>query len=133
MQLIRKINDDLAIAGQIDVTQLTQITQDGFHAVLNLRSPQEPGFIADEQLKAEGLGLEYVNIPLDIEQINDQITILILQRISNLPKPILVHCDNAVRSAAIALMHIATRQGATLEEAFKQAKQLGLFGVLTQV
>lgn len=133
MQLIRKINDDLAIAGQIDVTQLTQITQDGFHAVLNLRSPQEPGFIADEQLKAEGLGLEYVNIPLDIEQINDQITTLILQRISNLPKPILVHCDNAVRSAAIALMHIATRQGATLEEAFKQAKQLGLFGVLTQV
>lgn len=133
MQLIRKINDDLAIAGQIDVTQLTQITQDGFHSVLNLRLPQEPGFIADEQLKAEGLGLEYVNIPLDIEQINDQITTLILQRISNLPKPILVHCDNAVRSAAIALMHIATRQGATLEEAFKQAKQLGLFGVLTQV
>lgn len=133
MQLIRKINDDLAIAGQIDVTQLPQVTQDGFHSVLNLRSPQEPGFIADEQQKAEVLGLEYVNIPLDIEQINDQITILILQRISNLPKPVLVHCDNAVRSAAIALMHIATRQGATLEEAFKQAKQLGLFGVLTQV
>lgn len=59
MQLIRKINHDLAIAGQIDLEQLPQI---------------------------------------------------VLQEIRCLPKPVLVHCDNAIRSAAIALMHIATYQ-----------------------
>jgi len=48
---------------------------------------------------------------------------------NKLPKPALVHCDSVMRAAAIVLMHIATRQ-ATLRQAFKQAEQLGLFGIV---
>jgi uncharacterized protein (TIGR01244 family) len=132
MQTIRKINDDLAIAGQIELEQLTQLVEDGFKSILNLRNPQEKGFLPEEQATAEALQLNYVNLPFEIEFVSDQTSTQVLQSISRLPKPILVHCDNAVRAAAIALMHIATRQGATLEEAFHQAKQLGLFSVLTQ-
>ncbi len=132
MQTIRKINDDLAISGQIDLEQLPQLAQDGFRAVLNLRSPYEKGFLSMEQEQAEQLHLQYINIPFEVDLINDQLATQILQQLKQLPKPVLVHCDNAVRSAAIALMHIATRQGATLDEAFWQAKQLGLFTVLSQ-
>ncbi len=132
MQTIRKINDDLAIAGQIDLEQLQQIAQDGFKSILNLRSPAELGFLPDEQPKAELLGIDYVNLPFEAELITDQTATHVLQQINQLPKPVLVHCDNAVRAAAIALMHIATRQGATLEQAFKQANQLGLFAVFSQ-
>jgi uncharacterized protein (TIGR01244 family) len=127
MQLIRKINDDLAIAGQIDLEQLPQIVQAGFRSVLNLRSPQEIGFLSNEQQNAESWQLEYVNAPFEIEFLDDGVTTQILQEIRRLPKPVLVHCDNAIRSAAIALMHIATYQGATLDQAFNQAQQLGLF------
>lgn len=132
MQTIRKINEDLAIAGQIDLAQLALIAEEGYQSVLNLRSPQETGFLGEEQQKVELLGLQYVNLPFDLELISDQSANRVLQQIHRLPKPILVHCDTAIRSAAIALIHIATRQGATLEQAFKQAKNLGLFGVLTQ-
>jgi len=48
---------------------------------------------------------------------------------NKLPKPALVHCDSVMRAAAHMLMHIATRQ-ATLRQAFKQAEQLGLFGIV---
>ena len=132
MQTIRKINDDLAISGQIDLEQLPQLAQEGFRAILNLRSPQEKGFLSAEQQCVECMHLQYVNIPFEVDLISDQVASHILQQMKQLPKPVLVHCDNAVRAAAIALMHIATRQGATLDEAFWQAKQLGLFTVLSQ-
>lgn len=132
METIRKINDDLAISGQITIEQLPQIAEDGFKSILNLRSTDEPGVLLDEESKAEQLGLDYTNLPFKVETVSDETIIRVLQQIHRLPKPVLVHCDNAIRAAAISLMYISTRQGATLEEAFSQANRLGLFGVLSQ-
>lgn len=131
MQTIRKINDELSISGQIALDQLSQIAQE-FQSILNLRSSEESDFLAAEQHRAELAGLHYANVPFETDFVTDQAATTVLQQLSQLPKPVLVHCDNAIRAAAIALMYIATRQGATLEQAFKQAKQLGLFNVLTQ-
>lgn len=130
MEAIRKINDELTIAGQVTPEQLQQVAQEGFKSVLNLRSPDEEGFLSNEQQQAEALGLYYVNIPVNFEAINDEIAARVLMQTNKLPKPALVHCDSAMRAAAIVLMHIATRQGATLRQAFKQAEQLGLFGIV---
>jgi protein tyrosine phosphatase (PTP) superfamily phosphohydrolase (DUF442 family) len=132
MQTIRKINDELAIAGQINPEQFVQLVEGDFRSILNLRSPGEAGFLVDEPDKATALSLHYVNLPFDVDSMSDEAVTRILQQIQILPKPVLVHCDNAIRSAAIALMYIATRQGATLEQAFQQARRLGLFnGVRT--
>ncbi|WP_306557707.1 beta-lactamase hydrolase domain-containing protein [Nostoc sp. 'Peltigera malacea cyanobiont' DB3992] len=64
MNIVRKINDNLAIAGQITLDQLGQIADEGYKSVLNLRLPDEIGLLANEQEKTELLGLYYVNIPL---------------------------------------------------------------------
>ena len=131
MNTIRKINDDLAIAGQITSEQLQQIVQEGFKSVLNLRSPNEEGFLINEQQQLEALGLYYLNVPVKLEAINDEEVAQVLQKIDELTKPALVHCNNAIRAAAIVLMHIATQQGVSLSQAFKQAERLGLFGRVT--
>ncbi|MBD1920983.1 hypothetical protein H6F77_07765 [Microcoleus sp. FACHB-831] len=131
MKTIRKINDDLAIAGQLTSDQLPQITQQGFKSVVNLRSPDEEGFLSNEQQEIEALGLYYINVPIKVEGINDEVAAQVLQKIDELSKPALVHCNNSMRSAAIALMHIATHQGVSLGQAFTQAEQLGLFGTNT--
>jgi len=131
MMTIRKINDDLAIAGQLTSDQLQQITQQGFKSVVNLRSPDEEGFVSNEQQQIEALGLYYINVPIKVEGINDRVAAQVLQKIDELSKPTLVHCNNSMRSAAIALMHIATHQGVSLGQAFNQAEQLGLFGTNT--
>lgn len=129
MNQIRKINDELAIAGQVTLEQLQQITQEGFKSVLNLRSPDEQCFLNNEQQQAEELGLYYANIPVKVDAINDEIATQVLKQIQKLPKPALVHCDSAMRSAVLVLIHIATGQGVTLQQAFKQAEQLGLLVV----
>lgn len=131
MDTVRKINDELAIAGQVRLEQLPEIAQAGFKSVLNLRSPDEAGFLNNEQQQAEVLGLSYINIPVEPEGINDESVTQLFNQINKLPKPVLVHCDSAMRAAAIVLLHIAVRQGATLKQAFNQAEKLGLFAINT--
>lgn len=127
MQPIRKINNQLTIAPQLTLEQLKQIAQEDFKSVLNLRSPDETGFLSSEQQEAESLGLFYLNIPVNLEAINNDVITEVLKQINQLPKPILVHCDSAIRAAALVLIYIDTQQGATLEQACNKAKQLGLF------
>ncbi|WP_375495484.1 hypothetical protein [uncultured Nostoc sp.] len=53
MNIIRKINDELAIAGQITLDQLQQIGDEGYRSVVNLRLSDETGFLVNEQEKTE--------------------------------------------------------------------------------
>ncbi len=121
--VIRNINEELAIAGQIALNQLRQIARAGYQTVLNLRSPHEDGFLESEQSLAELLGLRYIHIPTQVLAFDLELARQILQHIAELPKPILLHCDTGARSAAIAAMHVTVQQGTPLEQAFERAIQ----------
>jgi uncharacterized protein (TIGR01244 family) len=134
METIRKITHDLAIAGQIGPDQLKQIAQEGFKSVLNLQTPDEIGFLINEQQQVEDLGLCYVHMPIALDNINhNDLTTQVLQQMAALAKPILVHCSSDVRAAAMVLMYIATRQGVPLDQALQQAEKLGLFKKVSHV
>lgn len=126
MDLVRKINNELSVAGQIYPEQFPRLVADGYKSILNLRSPDELGWLDDEQNKLEFLGLRYLNLPIKVEEINHQTTIQVLQTVNELPKPTLIHCDNSIRSAVIALLYIATKQGITFEKAIELTVNLGL-------
>ncbi|WP_414754788.1 hypothetical protein [Anabaena sp. CCY 9910] len=126
MDTVRKINNELAIAGQITPDQFQKITEDGYKSVLNLRSPDERGLLDNEQEKLEFLGIRYINFPMKFEEINNRTTLQILQTISELPKPLLIHCDNSIRSSVLALLYVATKQGITFEKALELSSNLGL-------
>jgi uncharacterized protein (TIGR01244 family) len=119
--VISKINEELAIAGQIALNQLRHVAREGYQTVLNLRSPHEDGFLESEQFLAELLGLRYIHIPTQFQAFDLNLVRQILEHIAELPKPILLHCDSGIRSAAIAFMHVTVQQGAPLEQAFEQA------------
>ncbi|QSJ18035.1 hypothetical protein JYQ62_04080 [Nostoc sp. UHCC 0702] len=126
MNTIRKINNELAIAGQITPDQLQEIADDGYKSVLNLRLQNENGILDSEQDEIELLGLYYINFPINIAEINPQLASQLFQAITQLPKPTLIHCDNSIRSAAIVLLYISTKQGITFENAFQKTVKLGL-------
>jgi uncharacterized protein (TIGR01244 family) len=127
METVRRITDELAIAGQISLEQLQQIVQEGYRSILNLRLSYESGFLSNEQQQIELIGLHYANLPVRAEVITREVATDVFKKINQLPKPILVHCNSGVRAAAIVLMYLAVRQGATIEQAFTQANQLDLF------
>ncbi|MFQ4143350.1 beta-lactamase hydrolase domain-containing protein [Chlorogloeopsis sp. ULAP02] len=120
-----RINENLTTTGQVIAQQLEQASQEGFKSVLNLRSPDELGFFRDEQQVAESFGLNYVNVPLKLEDLSEELITKILKTLEELPKPAVVHCAAAMRSTGIALLSIATKEGLTPEQTLAKARNLG--------
>ncbi|WP_026734599.1 beta-lactamase hydrolase domain-containing protein [Fischerella sp. PCC 9605] len=125
MENVKRINDELTVSGQVTPEQLQQVANEGFKSVMNLRSPDEKGFLADEEQQAKALGLHYVNIPVKVDTLTEEQTTEILKEIDELPKPALIHCGTAMRAGAMSLMNVATRQGMTPEQAFQKAGEIG--------
>ena len=126
MKNIKRINDQLAVAmGQVTPDELQQAAQEGYKSVLNLRSPNEEGFLSDEQQKTEKAGLTYVNVPVKPDGLSDALADQVLQEIDQLPKPALIHCKSGMRSGAMTLMYVAIQQGLTADEAMAMGKQNG--------
>lgn len=126
MDTVRKINEELAISGQPTPDRLLQLVEEGYRSVVNLQSPNEVGFWNDEQQKIEQLGLRYANFPIQTDSLNPERILWLIQQISELPKPLLVHCDSGIRSSIIAVMQIAIKQGIKAEDAFQKVTNLGL-------
>jgi uncharacterized protein (TIGR01244 family) len=125
MENVKKINEQLTVSGQVTPEQLQQAAQEGFSSILNLRSPDEKGYWHQEEEEAKALGLNYINIPVKVDNLTEEQATEILKQIDELPKPALIHCASAMRAGAMALMNVATRQGMTPEQAFGKAGEIG--------
>ena len=126
MSDVKKVNDDLSIAGQISAEELRKLAIEGFKSVLNLRDPDENGFFHDEKQQAEIVGLEYVNIPLNSQAPNQELTAEAILEIDHLPKPILIHCAGGARAGGIALIAEAIQSGFTYEQIAQKANELSI-------
>ncbi|WP_416668901.1 beta-lactamase hydrolase domain-containing protein [Egbenema bharatensis] len=122
----KAVSDSLSIVGQVTPEQLQQAAQQGFKSVLNLRSPNEPGVLSDEQQKAAAAGLEYANVPLNSSNATAEGIANALKELESLPKPVLVHCGAAQRAGGIALIATALNEGLTIEQITEKANELGL-------
>lgn len=124
--IVRKINQELTISGQITPEQLEKLAQDGYKSVVNLCLNDEPTFWLDEKEETQVLGLCYVNLPTKIENLTFHCANNIFQVINKLPTPILIHCNNSKRSAAIVLFYISNKQGIKFDQVWQQVINLDL-------
>jgi uncharacterized protein (TIGR01244 family) len=126
MNNVKQINNDIAVAmGQPTSDDLQQAAQEGYKSVLNLRSPQEDGALDNEHQHAEAAGLHYANLPVRPDALSPEQADQIMEQIDQLPKPLLTHCKSGLRSGAMALMYVATREGLSAEAAMEKGKQMG--------
>ncbi|HEY9696033.1 MAG TPA: sulfur transferase domain-containing protein [Trichocoleus sp.] len=123
---IKPISDSFSAAGQVSADDLQQAAAQGFKSVLNLRSPDEPGFSVNEQHQAEAAGLDYTNVPLNPSQAEEDKIATALAALEALPQPTLIHCAAGARAGAIALIATATQAKLTAEEVIIKAQQAGL-------
>lgn len=122
-----QLNESLSVATtQLSPNQLQQAAEGGYQSVLNLRSPNEPGFLKNEQQLVESAGLQYAHIPVNPAQITDSLTDQVLATIDQSPKPILIHCKTGVRSGAMALIFMALNEGMTADRVLSISKEVGI-------
>ncbi|MBD2329223.1 sulfur transferase domain-containing protein [Alkalinema sp. FACHB-956] len=123
--MVKRINHEFSVAGQVTPHDLQAAAQDGFKSVFNLRAPDEQGFVADEADIAATFGLSYGNAPLVTASVDEARLLEIVAELDRLPKPTLIHCAGGLRATAIALLSIAQRGDLTPEQAIAQATEAG--------
>ncbi|MBD2234737.1 beta-lactamase hydrolase domain-containing protein [Phormidium tenue] len=123
---IRPVNDDYSSAGQLTPEQIQQAAQQEFQAVLNLRSPHEPGTLPDEAEQVAAAGLGYAQAPVSPTTPEGESLAAALAALDGLPKPVLIHCRGGGRATAVALIAIATQDQLSRDAFLEQATAHGL-------
>ena len=118
--------EGIATAGQPEEEHLKRLAEAGYRTVVDLRTPEEDRGL-DEPEAARQAGMEYVNIPVGNEDVEDET----FERFRELMKdperrPVLVHCSSANRVGALLIPYFVLDEEKNTEEAVKIASEVGL-------
>ena len=118
----------ITTGGQPSAEALAAIAEQGFAAVIDLRSADEDrGF--DEATTVQGLGMSYISLPVSGAGGISYENAAALDRIlSDIDGPVLLHCASSNRVGALLALR-AKMQGADDEEALALGVDAGLTGL----
>lgn len=114
-------------AGQPDEAALSVFAKNGYAAVIDLRTSGEERGI-DEQTVVEGLGMDYVSLPVGRDGITFENARALDQLIRSYERPVLVHCGSSNRVGALLALR-ASLNGVDDETAIEVGKKGGLTGL----
>jgi len=117
--------DGITAAGQPNQAGLKELADDGYVAVIDLRTAGEDRGL-DEHNVVEELGMDYVSLPIDGRAgINFENAKKLDQILSNYNEPVLVHCGTSNRVGALLALR-EKLNGATDEEALAFGRSAGM-------
>ena len=113
-------------AGQPAAADLSALAGAGCRAVLDIRTPDEDrGF--DEPDAARALGLEYLNVPVTSETLDDAAFARVREVLRDAGRrPLLLHCKSANRVGAVLIPYLVLDEGQPLGDACAAASRVGL-------
>ncbi len=121
-----RVNTDFCTAGQPTLAQLSQLQEDGFRTVLNLRVPTEHDAAAEEALVRE-LGMNYFNIPVAGADVRDeQVEEFLALTDDEENRPVFIHCASANRVGAFWMIRRVIRDGWSIADAENEAAEVGM-------
>jgi len=105
--MIRYIDSDYAVAGQLAPENMKQLADAGFKSVINNRpdgeEPAQPP-AAQMQAAAEAAGLQYVYLPVGAAYPAENAAVTLRAELARLPRPILAYCRSGARSQTVYSM-----------------------------
>jgi protein tyrosine phosphatase (PTP) superfamily phosphohydrolase (DUF442 family) len=112
-------------AGQPKAEHFAQLATSGYRTIIDIRPPTEDrGF--DEASVARKAGLEYVNVPVTADTLDDgkfdQIRVLL----RDADHPVVLHCKSANRVGAVLIPYLVLDKTKTSREAVDIATRVGL-------
>ena len=128
MDKMVKINDQITVNSQPTTPEFAELQELGFKTIVNVRTDDEDKQPLSPQAEGgqiESLGLAYLHFPVSMKAITPLTVDQFRQSLSDLPKPIFVHCKAGRRAALMAIMHIASEAGMLGAEATKAIELMG--------
>ena len=125
-----KVDAVVACGGATETSALEGLAKDGFKSVINLRQASEANAnIEQNAAKAKELGLKYIHIPFNTQQLDPAVIDKFLAAIADKSnQPAYVHCGSASRVGSVWLAKRVIQDGWTVEQATEEAKAIGLRG-----
>ena len=125
-----KVDAVVACGGATETSALEGLAKDGFKSVINLRQATEANAnIEQNSAKAKELGLKYIHIPFNTQQLDPAVIDKFLAAVSDKNnQPAYVHCGSASRVGSVWLAKRVIQDGWTVEKATEEAKAIGLRG-----
>ena len=119
--------DDVTTAGQPEEEHLKRLAEAGYKTVVDLRTPEECPPPDEWGIAVRRAGLEYVNIPVGHEDIDER-TFDRFRQLMQDPecRPVLVHCVSANRVGALLIPFLVLDEGKTTDDAREIAAEVGL-------
>ena len=123
-----KVDAVVACGGATETTALEGLAKDGFKSVINLRLASENNAnIELNAARAKELGLKYIHIPFNTQQLDPKVIDQFLASIADRSnQPAYVHCGSASRVGSVWLAKRVLQDGWTVEKATEEAKFIGL-------
>jgi len=118
-------------AGQPDAAALEVFAKNGYAAVIDLRTVGEDRGL-DEQAVVEGLGMQYVAMPIGYEGITFENAEALDKLLAEFDEPVLLHCGSSNRVGALLALRAASK-GASDAEALEIGKRAGLSSLESSV
>lgn len=123
--------DGVTTAGQPDEASLKVFADNGYVAVIDLRTSRENrGF--DEPAVVESLGMDYVNFPIGRDGITLENAKTLEEIMVRYDEPVLVHCGSANRVGALFALNTFLHTEDT-EKALEAGRAAGLTGLESTV
>lgn len=117
---------DVATAGQPEREHFERLAEAGYKTVVDLRTPEERQGL-DEPEVVRKSGMEYVNIPVGHEGVDDEIFERFRQLVADPEhRPTLLHCSSANRVGALLIPYLILDEGKAPEDAVRMTSAVGL-------
>ena len=120
-----KLTDSLSSSGMPKPEQLSALAENGFQFVINLATPKSQGAISNEKELVEGLGISYLNIPVEWNNPTrtnlDEFMNAMGQHKDN---KVFVHCQANFRATGFITLYRILRLGWTKQDAYQDMNRI---------
>jgi uncharacterized protein (TIGR01244 family) len=117
----RAVDERLGTSGQPTQAQLASIAAAGYSTLINLALHDDPRYsLPDERGTVQGLGLDYVHIPVQFAApTDDDLERFFAAMDANKDRKVWVHCAANIRVSAFLGLYRVLREGWDEERAFQ--------------
>ena len=118
-------NEKLSSSGMPTPDQLKAVAEAGVKVVINLATSKSEGAIPNEGELVNGLGMEYINIPVDWNNpTHDDLDNFLNAMDQHKDKSILVHCQANYRASGFVALYRVLRLGWKRDDALQDMKKI---------
>ena len=120
----QKINDKITIGGLLGAGDVDDLKARGFSTVINLVTPEEPGY--DEKHQVEDAGMDYASISVAPPILDEPTVERFIRQVESSEGPVAVHCKSGGRAGLMTLLYLTITHGWTLERAYQEGEKFDI-------